>query len=175
MKINVKATVNLAIIILACIYGREMVVETIKLMPQDNGVIWTINWIFAMIVAVVVFVTTVRRRKNPTIFTTIVPALLTLLSTAILSEMFIHHREVGIKILKETISLHEWIVVAVVIAVIILPVTRIEFEKSIKRLKRQAKRKKEEWQKKKEKKKEEKEAARAAKQEAKRLKMATKG
>ena len=130
MKINVKSTVNLAIIILACIYGREMVVETIKLMPQDNGVIWTINWIFAMIVAVVVFVITVRRRKNPTILTTIVPALLTLLSTAILSEMFIHHREVGIKILKETISMHEWIIIVAVVAVFILPISKAEFERS---------------------------------------------
>ena len=174
MKINVKATVNLALTILFLIYGREMVVASLKMMPQDNGITWTVNWLFAMAVAAVVFVAMVRRRRNPTILTTIVPAIVTLFGTATLSEMFVYHRDVGFKILKETISMHEWIIIVAVVAVFILPISKAEFERSVKRLKRNAKRKKEEWRQKREKRKEEKEVARTARQEAKRMKLAAK-
>ena len=163
MKFKFKETINLAIIAILFVYGRRLAIESFRLMSSDNGTVWAGNCVLAFAIALVVFVSKIRWGKNPTLLNTSLPALVVLVTIVLIKEMFWHHPEIGLKILKETISLREWVIIAVVTGVFLIPIGRAESEKEIKKIRRNALKRKEEWEKKRKEKKDAKEAAKAAK------------
>ena len=163
MKIKIKATVVMAIVVLCVVYGREMVERIPGLMLQDNGFIWTVNWWGGAIVAVGVLGIIIRKVKKPTVLNVFGPSLAAMFATAILLEMFIWHQEIGLEILKRTLTFRDWGIIAIVVAIFLIPIGGAEFENRIKKIQKEVEKKKKEWENRKRERREERQAAKAAK------------